>query len=104
MKSEDTLVEFSVIPVGHIESDSISPTVAKVAKHIKRSNLPSEIHSMGTVLEGPLEECLDLIKECVREALEDVPRVSASIRLDVRPGHPGRMQASVRSVEEKLAS
>lgn len=104
MKQEDTLIEFSIIPMGHSESDSISPTVAKVADRVKRSNLPSEIHSMGTVVEGSLEECLDMIKSCVREALEDVPRVTASIRLDIRPGHLGRMRESVRSVEEKMAS
>lgn len=104
MKQENTLIEFSIVPVGHSDSDSISPTVAKVADRVKRSNLASEIHSMGTVVEGPLEECLDLIKDCVREALDDVPRVTASIRLDVRPGHPGRMRESVRSVEEKMAS
>lgn len=103
MKKEDTLVEFSIIPVGQNQSDSISPTVAKVARRIKSSNMPNEIHSMGTVVEGQLDDCMDLIKDCVRDALEDVTRVTASIRLDVRPGHAGRIQASVRSVEEKIA-
>lgn len=101
MKPEDTLIEFNVIPVGHIENDSISPIIAKVVRKVKTSGLPNEIHSMGTVVEGRLDECLDLVKECIREALKETPRVTASVRLDVRPGHAGRMESSVRSVEEK---
>lgn len=97
VKQEDTLLEFSTIPLGQAESDSISPVVASGFQG-------KEIHSMGTVMEGPREDCLELIKDCIREALEDVPRLSASIRLDIRPGHTGRIQANVRSVEDKLAS
>lgn len=104
MKESDTLVEFSIVPIGHTEHESTSQTVAKVAKLIKHSPLSSEIHSMGTVIEGPLDECMDLLKNCLREALTDVPRVTASINIDVRPGHPGRIQGNVRSIEEKLAS
>lgn len=100
MQTEDTLLEFSVTPVGHNPTDSIRPTIAKVVKKVKTSGLPNEIHAMGTVVEGELDACLDLVKECVREVLKEGPRVSATVRLDVRPGHPGRMEASVKSVEE----
>lgn len=102
MKDKDTLVEFSVVPIGHSETDSIGQTVAKVVKRVKDSGLANETHSMGTVVEGGIDQCLDLVKECIGEALKEVPRVTASIRLDVRPGHPGRIEANVRSVEEKL--
>lgn len=101
MKPEDTLIEFNVVPIGNATNDSISPTVAKVVKHVKQSGLPSEIHAMGTVVEGCLDECLELVKTCVREVLKEAPRVSASVRIDVRPGHSGRIEGSVRSVEEK---
>lgn len=101
MKEEDTLIEFSIIPVGQNETDSISPTVAKVVKRVKTAGLASEVHSMGTVVEGRLDQCLDLLKDCVRDALQEAPRVTASIRMDVRPGHSGRIESNVQSVEEK---
>lgn len=101
MTDQDTLIEFSVIPIGQNENDSIAPTVAHVVKRVKTSGLPSQVHSLGTVVEGGLDECIDLLKDCLRDALKDAPRVTASVRLDIRPGHPGRIEASVRSVEEK---
>lgn len=104
MKSADTLIEFNVIPIGHTKNESISPTVAKVVKHIKSSGLPNETHAMGTVIEGTLDECLELVKTCIQESLKDTPRVTASVRLDVRPGHDGRIESSVRSVEEQWRS
>ena len=57
---------------------------------------------MGTVVEADLDRCLELVKECIRETLREAPRVTASVRLDVRPDHAGRIQASVKSVEEKI--
>lgn len=94
-------MEFSIVPI-HTETDSISTTVARVAQVVRQSSLPHEIHAMGTIAEGDLDSCLDLVKDCLREALQDVSRVTASVRLDVRPGHAGRLQRSVQSVEEKL--
>lgn len=102
MHSEDTLLEFSIIPMGGNGTDSISPTVTKAVKRIKTSGLPSETHAMGTLVEADLNQCLDLVKACIRDALGEVPRVTASIRLDVRPGHSGRIHASVQSGEEKF--
>lgn len=99
--NEDTLIEFSITPVGD-SSDSMSPVIAKVADRVRGSGMPNEVHAMGTVVEGQLDDCLDLLKQCLREAMEDKSRLTATVRLDLRPGHSGRIKGSVESVAEKL--
>jgi uncharacterized protein (TIGR00106 family) len=98
--SEDTLIEFSVVPLG--VAGSLGPHVARVTRVVQRSGLPNELHSMGTLVEGDLDRCLEVVKASIRELLKDSPRVSASVKLDVRPGHTGRLRGKVASVERHL--
>jgi uncharacterized protein (TIGR00106 family) len=98
---EDTLVEFSISPLG--VGDSVSPYVARCVKRIEASGLQHELHSMGTIVEGSLDECFDLIKTCIREVSKDSSRVTASIKLDLRPGKRGRIQSKVESVRKILS-
>lgn len=97
---KDALVEFSITPLG--VGGSVSGHVARVTKIIRDSGLDNELHSMGTIIEGTLDECFDLIKDCIRATLTDSPRASVAIKMDVRPGHEGRIKAKVSSVESKL--
>ncbi len=99
-KLRDTLIEFSVTPLG--VGGSVSGHVARCVKKIRGSGLPNELHSMGSIVEGTLEECLDLLKSCIEDTLTDAPRASVSVKMDVRPGQTGRIRAKVQAVEEKL--
>ncbi len=98
--SEETLIEFSVTPLG--AGASVSPYVARCAKVVRASGLPSELHAMGTLVEASLDQCFDLVKACVRAQLTDCPRVSVALKMDVRPGHTGRLRGKVESVERHL--
>lgn len=98
--AEDTLLEFSVVPLGI--AGSLSAHVARATRIVQKSGLPNELHSMGTLVEGDLDRCLDVVKAAVRELLRDSTRVSATIKLDVRPGHRERLRGKVASVERRL--
>ena len=94
------LLEMSIIPLGH--SESVSPQVARCVDLIDSSGLDYELHSMGTIVEGELDEVLDLMKRCIEELAKDNHRVSCSAKLDYRRGGPGRLRSKVTSVEEKV--
>jgi len=59
---------------------------------------------MGTILEGEWDQVFSVIKRCRDELRRDFRRVLITIRVDDRAAPPGRLQAKVRSVEEKLVS
>lgn len=92
--------EFSVVPLG--TGESISEQVAKCLKLVRESGLPYQLTPMGTILEGEWDEVFQLIKRCRDELRKGFRRVLITIRVDDREAPPGRLQAKVRSVEEKL--
>lgn len=103
--TRDTLVEFSITPLGAPPSPTggVSEFVARVTRVVQASGLENELHSMGTIVEGTLDECFELIKQGIRETIKTgAPRASVAIKMDVRPGHTGRIRGKVDSVREKL--
>ena len=95
------LAELSIIPVG--SGVSISPSVARAAKIIDESELDYRINPMATVVEGEIDEVLDLIKKCHQAVMEDVERVLITVVMDDRKDRkPPRLDKKVASVEEKV--
>ncbi len=101
MKGEKSIIEFSVIPIG--SGEHLSDQVAKCTRLVRASGIKNELHAMGTILEGDLDECLELVKKCLLEVRKDSPRVTATIRIDLRSGDGGGIEKSVESVEGKLS-
>jgi uncharacterized protein (TIGR00106 family) len=100
MEGEKTLIEFSITPIGN--SEHVSDQVARCTRLVRESGIRNELHAMGTILEGDLDGSLDVIKRCLRDVLRDSPRAAASIRIDARSNGENSIEASVRSVEEKV--
>lgn len=98
----DCMIEFSVMPLG--ADESMTSEVAECMQVIRESGLDYELHAMGTIVEGPLEELLKLVEQCMRRVSQGDRRVTCSAKLDLRPGHTGRIKAKVASVEAKLKS
>lgn len=99
MEKCDAIVEFSITPIG--SGAHLSDAIARCTRIVRESGLKNELHAMGTLLEGDLDECLQVVRSCVEEALANTPRVSTSIRIDTGEGRSG-IQDRVRSVEDKL--
>lgn len=94
------LLEFSMSPLG--QGESVSSYVARVVDIIDKSGLDYQLHAMGTVIEGEIDEVLSVLKSCFEELSSDCDRISCTAKLDYRAGASGRLQSKITSVEEKL--
>ncbi len=94
------LLEMSIVPIG--KGESVSHDVAKCVDLVDQSGLAYELHSMGTIVEGTLDEVLALLHLCIEAVSQDNDRVSCSAKLDYRKGASGRLRSKVASVEQKL--
>jgi len=101
MKKGNALIEFSVIPIG--ADEHLSGSVARCTQKIRASGIKSELHAMGTNLEGDLDQCMDLIRQCLEEVMQDAPRASATIKVDLRADGETDMKKRVQSVEDKVS-
>ncbi len=94
------LMEFSMFPIGR--GESLSPYVARTLDIIDKSGLNYRLTAMGTIVEGEIAQVLELMRQCFEAMAADCDRVSCSAKLDYRKGSQSRLDAKVRSVEEKL--
>ena len=99
------IVKVSIIPVG-TGSPSLSEHVARAVKVLRQEkNLKYELTSMGTIIEGDLDNILSVIKKMHRAALaEGVMRVVTTIEIDDRQDKPSTMSSKVESVMKRLQS
>ena len=94
------LLEFSMSPLG--KGDSVSEYVARCVEIIDASGLDYELHAMGTIVEGEMDQLLQLLKQCFESMSEHCDRISCSAKFDYRRGHTGRIKQKVESVERRL--
>lgn len=99
------IAKVSIIPVG-TGSPSLSGHVARAVKVLRQEkNLKYELTSMGTIIEGDLDNILSVIKKMHRAALaEGVVRVVTTIEIDDRQDRPSTMSSKVESVTKRLQS
>ena len=99
------IAKVSVIPVG-TGSPSLSEHVARAVKVLRQEkSLKYELTSMGTIIEGDLDNILSVIKKMHRTVLaEGVMRVVTAIEIDDRQDKPSTMSSKVESVMKKLQS
>lgn len=94
------LLEFSVFPLG--KGESVSQYVARSLQIIEASGLDYRLNAMGTIVEGELDQVLDVMKACIEALAADCDRVTCSAKLDYRKGYQGRLDSKVASVEQRL--
>lgn len=94
------LAELTIYPVDR--GESLSPYVARCVDVVDSSGLAYRAHAMGTVLEGELDQVLDVLRRCFDVLAADCRRIQCDLRLDYRRDHTGRIDAKVASVEQQL--
>jgi uncharacterized protein (TIGR00106 family) len=94
------LLEFSISPLE--KGQSVSAFVARSVDIVDRSGLDYRLHAMGTLIEGEIDQVLDVLKQCFDALAADCDRITCTAKLDYRKGYSGRLDAKVRSVEERL--
>ncbi|MBI2480311.1 MAG: MTH1187 family thiamine-binding protein [Planctomycetia bacterium] len=94
------LLEFSIAPLE--KGASVSPYVARSLAIIHASGLDYRLHAMGTIVEGELDQVLDVLRGCMEAMAADCDRITCTAKLDYRRGYSGRLATKVESVVEKL--
>ncbi|HTN75019.1 MAG TPA: MTH1187 family thiamine-binding protein [Pirellulaceae bacterium] len=94
------LLEFSMAPLE--QGESVGKYVARSLEIIDQSGLDYRLHAMGTIIEGEVEEVLDVLKQCLAAMAADCDRITCTAKLDYRKGYSGRLKSKVARVEEQL--
>lgn len=94
------LLEFSMFPLD--KGESLSPYVARSLAIVDASGLDYRFHAMGTILEGPLDQCLGVVEKCFEAMAADCGRIECSVKIDYRKGRQGRLDSKIASVEHKV--
>jgi len=95
------IVEVSIVPIG-TESTSLSSYVANCLRVLKDSGLTHELHGMGTIIEGDLQELFAVIRKMHEVPfMEGAQRVVTSIKLDDRRDKESTFRKKVASVLDK---
>ena len=94
------LVAFSVTPLG--VGEDVADYVADAVRVVRESGLPNRTDAMFTTVEGDWDEVMDDVRRAVDAVAARAPRVSLSLKADVRPGVTGALDAKVEAVERYL--
>jgi uncharacterized protein (TIGR00106 family) len=94
------LVAFSVTPIG--VGEDVAEYVADAVRVVRDSGLPNRTDAMFTTVEGDWDEVMGVVKRAVDAVAAKAPRVSLSLKADVRPGVTGALDAKVEALERYL--
>ena len=95
------LVAFSVTPLG--AGDSVGDLVAEAVRVVRASGLPNRTDAMFTTVEGEWDEVMAVIKQAVDAVAAHAPRVTVSLKADIRPGVADALHGKVEHIERRLA-
>lgn len=96
------LLEISVIPVG-TNSASFSSSVTDAIRLIEQKGLTYQITPTATIVEGSLDQVMDVAKAIHQNALSNgVNRVVTHMSIDDRIDKPMSMNQQVEAVQEAL--
>lgn len=95
------IVAFSVTPLG--VGEEVGEYVADAVRVVRASGLPNRTDAMFTTIEGDWDEVMTVVKAACDAVALRAPRVSVTLKADIRPGTTGAMEAKVASVERHLA-
>ena len=96
------IMEISVVPIG-TQSTSVSAFVAACVRLVEQQGLTYEVTSMGTEVEGKIDELLALAAQMHRAPFaQGAQRVLTFIRLDERRDKELRIAGKKASVLKRL--
>jgi uncharacterized protein (TIGR00106 family) len=96
------LVAFSVTPIG--VGEDVAEYVADAVRVVRESGLPNRTDAMFTTIEGDWDEVMDVVRRAVDTVAAKAPRVSLSLKADLRPGVTGALDSKVEAVERYLGA
>lgn len=96
------IIAFSVTPLG--VGEDVGEYVADAVRAVRASGLPNRTDAMFTTIEGDWDEVMAVVKVACDAVAARAPRVSMTLKADIRPGTTGAIEAKVASVERHLAA
>jgi uncharacterized protein (TIGR00106 family) len=96
------IVAFSVTPLG--VGEDVADYVADAVRVVRASGLPNRTDAMFTSIEGDWDEVMEVVKAAVDAVAARAPRVSVTLKADIRPGVTGGLESKVTSLERHLAA
>jgi uncharacterized protein (TIGR00106 family) len=94
------IVAFSVTPLG--VGEDVADYVADAVRVVRASGLPNRTDAMFTSIEGEWDEVMAVVKDAVEAVATRAPRVSMTLKADIRPGVSGGLDSKVASLERHL--
>ncbi|MBO0824353.1 MAG: MTH1187 family thiamine-binding protein [Actinobacteria bacterium] len=94
------LVAFSVTPLG--VGEDVADYVADAVRVVRASGLPNQTDAMFTTVEGDWDEVMAVVKAACAAVADRAPRLSVTLKADIRPGVTGGMQSKMESLERHL--
>lgn len=97
------LAEVTVVPLG-TGSPSLSAYVAEVLKVLEVFELRYQLTSMGTIIEGEVEEIFQVVEKMHQSLFRNpqIKRVVTTLKIDDRRDKPISMETKVAAVKEKM--
>jgi uncharacterized protein (TIGR00106 family) len=96
------LVAFSVTPLG--VGEAVAEYVADAVRVVRDSGLPNQTDAMFTTVEGDWDEVMAVLKSAVEAVAAKAPRVSLTLKADIRPGVTGALESKVEALERYLGA
>jgi uncharacterized protein (TIGR00106 family) len=94
------IVAFSVTPLG--VGPDVAEYVADAVRVVRGSGLPNRTDAMFTSIEGEWDEVMDVVKAAVDVVAAKAPRVSVTLKADIRPGITNALESKVAAVDRLL--
>jgi uncharacterized protein (TIGR00106 family) len=95
------IVAFSVTPLG--VGEDVAGYVADAVRVVRASGLPNRTDAMFTTIEGEWDEVMAVVKDACGAVAARAPRVSMTLKADIRPGVTGALESKVTALERHLA-
>jgi uncharacterized protein (TIGR00106 family) len=96
------LVAFSVTPLG--VGEGVAEYVADAVRVVRDSGLPNRTDAMFTTIEGDWDEVMDVVKRATEAVAARAPRVSITLKADIRAGVTGALESKMAALEHYLDS
>jgi uncharacterized protein (TIGR00106 family) len=97
------VVMVNIIPLG-TKTGSVSEYIASAIKVLQKEKIKYEITSMGTILEGELDNILSITRKMHEAVLTgEITRVVTTIRIDDRRDETSTISTKMQSLRDKLA-
>jgi len=96
------IVAFSVTPLG--VGPDVADYVADAVRVVRASGLPNRTDAMFTSVEGEWDEVMAVVKAAVDAVAARAPRVSMTLKADIRPGVTDGLNVKMASLETHLSA